>query len=177
MFTIWVSIAALSIFALIAELLLNYANNYLVYQEDSIKERIDTLLPQSQCGQCGYLNCYFYAEAIANNGESINKCIPGGEIVMLNIAKQINAEPQQIEEKPSLLSDKELVAWINESQCIGCTKCSQVCPVDAIIGTTRMIHTVVSDYCTGCSLCIAPCPTSCIKMQSTTKNTTIQLDL
>lgn len=117
-------------------------------------EKIDHILPQSQCGQCGYPGCRPYADAIAHNGETINKCAPGGEQAMLKIAELLNVEPQALDEDK--LTPERKVAFIDEANCIGCTKCIQACPVDAIVGTTRALHTVVEDLCTGCDLCVAP---------------------
>lgn len=140
---------------------------------DPIVKQVEAMLPQSQCGQCGYPGCRPYAEAVALQGEQINKCGPGGEAMMLKLAEKLNIDPQPLDGDASDLQPALKVAWIDESNCIGCTKCIQACPVDAIIGTTRAVHTVVSDLCTGCDLCVAPCPTDCIELRlvaTTTSN-------
>lgn len=114
-----------------------------------------------------------YAEAVANNGEMINKCAPGGEQVMLKIAELLNVDPQPIDGDESAQNPVRKVAIIDEENCIGCTKCIQACPVDAIVGATRAMHTVIEDLCTGCDLCVAPCPTDCIELvpvKTTTAN-------
>jgi electron transport complex protein RnfB len=126
--------------------------------------RIDALLPQTQCTRCGYAGCRPYADAIALGDAAINQCPPGGaatiralagllgrEVVPLNPANGIEAPPR--------------VAWIDESRCIGCGRCLAPCPVDAIVGASRFMHTVVEDLCTGCELCIAPCPVDCIELR------------
>lgn len=128
--------------------------------ESSLVEQIDTLLPQTQCGQCGYPGCRPYAEAI-NHGDAINKCPPGGEATITALADLLGRTPEPLDgEAPS----EDLVAFIREDECIGCTKCIQACPVDAIIGAAKQMHTVIEDECTGCDLCLDPCPVDCIDM-------------
>ena len=157
--SIAIAIFTLGILAAIFGALLGYSSLRFKVKEDPIVEELDAILPQTQCGQCDYPGCKPYAQAIAN-GENINKCPPGGEAVMRKLAERMGIEPQELEgeDKP------KLVAFINEDLCIGCTKCIQACPVDAIFGSTRQMHTVISDECTGCELCVAPCPTDCIDM-------------
>lgn len=162
---IWIAIVALSLLSLVFGGLLGYASRRFKVEEDPIVEQIDELLPQSQCGQCGYPGCKPYAEAVGNQGESINKCTPGGEQTMLRIAALLNIEPQPIDGDETAKQPEKKIAWIDESNCIGCTKCIQACPVDAIVGATRAMHTVITDLCTGCDLCVAPCPTDCIEMR------------
>ncbi|MCA7012286.1 electron transport complex subunit RsxB [Dickeya dadantii] len=164
MITIWVAIAALSALALVFGLILGFASRRFQVEEDPVVEQLDAMLPQSQCGQCGYPGCRPYAEAIALNNEQINKCVPGGEPLMLKLAERMNVEPQPLDaEAPQ--KPESLVAWVDEDNCIGCTKCIQACPVDAIVGTTRAVHTVIRDLCTGCNLCVPPCPTDCIELR------------
>jgi Na+-translocating ferredoxin:NAD+ oxidoreductase subunit B len=165
MSAIVIAIIALSLLALLFGALLGYAARRFAVEEDPIVEQIDALLPQSQCGQCGYPGCKPYADAVGNQGEAINKCAPGGEQTMLRLAELLNIDPQPIEGDASVLEPVRKVAWIDESNCIGCTKCIQACPVDAIVGATRAMHTVLVDACTGCDLCVAPCPTDCIEMR------------
>ncbi|VFP81711.1 electron transport complex subunit RsxB [Candidatus Erwinia haradaeae] len=163
MYTLCVAIGALSALSLICGALLGYASKYFIVKKDPIIDQIDNLLPQSQCGQCGYPGCLPYANAISVNNENINKCVPGGTETMLQIADMLNIEPQPLSNS-STEKYQNIVAWINENNCIGCTKCIHVCPVDAIIGSKRVIHTVFSDICTGCQKCISHCPTQCIEM-------------
>lgn len=163
MSALWVPIAVLSALGLLFGLALGYAARRFEVEEDLIAEQIDNILPQSQCGQCGYPGCRPYAEAVAN-AEMINKCTPGGEPVMLKLAELLNVEPQPLGSNIAAELVRH-VAYIDEVNCIGCTKCIQVCPVDAIVGTSRTMHTVITDFCTGCDLCVAPCPTDCIEMR------------
>jgi electron transport complex protein RnfB len=132
---------------------------------DHITDQIDDLLPQTQCGQCGFAGCRPYAEAIAANGAEINQCPPGGMAGVRALAALLGREvialnPTNGSETP------RAVALIDEAVCIGCTKCIQACPVDAIIGSATLMHTVLIDECTGCELCIPPCPVDCITMPS-----------
>ncbi|UYA60378.1 electron transport complex subunit RsxB [Pectobacterium colocasium] len=165
MTAIWIAIAALSALALAFGLVLGYASRRFEVENDPIVEEVEAMLPQSQCGQCGYPGCRPYAEAVALNGENINKCGPGGEAMMLKLAEKLNVDPQPLEGDADVQAPARHVAWIDESNCIGCTKCIQACPVDAIIGSTKAVHTVVSDLCTGCDLCVSPCPTDCIELR------------
>lgn len=124
--------------------------------------QIDQLLPQTQCGECGYPGCKPYAEAIAN-GEAINKCLPGGDDTITNLALLLNKKIIPLDGH----AISKRVAVIREAECIGCTKCIQACPVDAILGTAKQMHTVINDECTGCDLCVDPCPVDCIDMIAT----------
>lgn len=122
-------------------------------------EEINQLLPQTQCGHCGYKGCLPYAEAVAE-GEAINRCAPGGEQTIDELAKLLNRPYQPLDThfRPPA------VAVIREAECIGCTKCIQACPVDAIIGAPTFMHTVIEQDCTGCDLCVDACPVDCIDM-------------
>jgi electron transport complex protein RnfB len=131
-------------------------------KDEALIEQIDALLPQTQCGQCGYAGCQPYAAAIAQ-GEAINQCPPGGAAGVRRLAALLGrpATPLALPEKPPA------IARIDEAACIGCTLCIQACPVDAIIGAARQMHTVVAAWCTGCELCLPPCPTVCVNMLPT----------
>ncbi len=131
-------------------------------ESDPVLERIEALLPQTQCGQCNYPGCRPYAEALANGDAAVNQCPPGGEAGIRALADLLGIEPMPFdpgngEEKP------KTVARIDELACIGCTLCIQACPVDAILGATKQMHTVIESECTGCDLCLPPCPVDCIE--------------
>ncbi|MBB70917.1 MAG: hypothetical protein CMF50_00790 [Legionellales bacterium] len=123
---------------------------------------IDALLPQTQCGDCTYSGCMPYAKAIAEEGDSIDRCLPGGVKTLKALAALTGqaAEPY-LDEMANKQKPHQVVA-IREAECIGCTKCIQACPVDAIAGAAKLMHTVIEDECTGCELCIEPCPMDCI---------------
>ncbi|MGK2946514.1 MAG: electron transport complex subunit RsxB [Candidatus Malihini olakiniferum] len=161
---IWIAIAAVSLLGLVLGLILGFASHRFHVAADPIVDRVEAILPQSQCGQCGYPGCRPYAEAVALHGEQINQCGPGGEAMILRLAEELNIDPQPLNGDTPGPQPALKVAWIDESNCIGCTTCIQACPVDAIIGITQAAHTVVSALCTGCNLCISPCPTECIKL-------------
>ncbi len=144
--------------------LLGYAVVAFRVKKNPLVEQINAILPQTQCGQCGYPGCRPYAEALANNDEAINKCPPGGEAGIRALAALLDKDVETLdaehgEEKPLM------VAYIREDECIGCTKCIQACPVDAILGAAKLMHTVISEECTGCDLCVDPCPVDCIEMR------------
>lgn len=124
---------------------------------------IDKMLPQTQCGQCGYPGCRPYADAIAG-GAPANLCIPGGEPLALKLSEQLGRAYQRVNAPHGNGPAPRLVAFIREAECIGCTKCIQACPVDAIVGAAKLMHTVIVDQCTGCDLCVEPCPVDCIDM-------------
>lgn len=127
-------------------------------------EQIDAVLPQTQCGLCTFKGCMPYAEALAQEQAEINLCPPGGVDGLFAIAELLHKDATpfvtEMEQKAKLPS----IAVIREAECIGCTKCIQACPVDAILGSAKQMHTVITDECTGCELCIAPCPVDCIDM-------------
>ena len=128
-------------------------------------QRIDALLPQTQCGKCGHPGCKPYAEGIAR-GEAINKCPPGGKETIAGLAQLLSVPVLDLDTRRGEAPAQ--VAYIREAECIGCTKCIQACPVDAIVGAAKLMHTVIIDECTGCDLCVAPCPVDCIEMRPTT---------
>ncbi len=130
---------------------------------DTLADRIDALLPQTQCEQCGFHGCRPYAEAIAADEADINQCPPGGQAGIDALARLLGRQgkpldPEHGVEKPRML------ARVIEDECIGCTKCIQVCPVDAIVGAGKQMHTVIADHCTGCELCVPACPVDCIAL-------------
>lgn len=129
--------------------------------EEMLATRIDALLPQTQCTKCGYRGCRPYAEAIAAGEADIDRCPPGGEPGIARLAALL-ARPAPPLDASRGIPGVERVAIIDEALCIGCTLCIQACPVDAIVGASKRMHTVLADACTGCELCIAPCPVDCI---------------
>ncbi len=130
---------------------------------EALVARIDAVLPQTQCTRCGYPACRPYAEAIARGEAAINRCPPGGAEGVRTLAR-ITGRPVLPLDPACGIETPTRVAIIDEDACIGCTKCIQACPVDAIVGASKLMHTVVADLCTGCELCVAPCPVDCIAM-------------
>lgn len=127
-------------------------------------EHIEALLPQTQCGKCGTPNCRSYAEAIAD-GTPINRCVPGGAETIAELAALTDRPVLALDPGFGIEPDTHRVAWIREDECIGCTKCIQVCPVDAIVGAAKLMHTIIEEECNGCDLCIAACPVDCIDIR------------
>lgn len=128
-------------------------------------DAIDALLPQTQCTKCGYDGCRPYAEAIAAGEADINQCPPGGEAGIQALAKLLGRAVKPLNPAYGQELPVPLVAWVDEAVCIGCTRCIQACPVDAIVGASKRMHTVISSECTGCELCIPPCPVDCIHLR------------
>jgi electron transport complex protein RnfB len=128
-------------------------------------DAIDALLPQTQCTRCGYTGCKPYAEAIASGAAGINQCPPGGSATIGALATLLHREALPLNPANGV-EGPTLVALIDENACIGCTKCLPPCPVDAIVGARKQMHTVIAEHCTGCELCVAPCPVDCIRMVS-----------
>ncbi|KEI72899.1 electron transport complex subunit RsxB [Endozoicomonas elysicola] len=157
------AIGALLALALIFGAILGFASIRFKVEGNPIVDQINEILPQTQCGQCGYPGCRPYAEAIAN-GDAINKCPPGGQATINTLADLLDVEPEPLDAEHGQESVTK-VAFIREAECIGCTKCIQACPVDAILGAAKQMHTVISDECTGCDLCVEPCPVDCIEMR------------
>lgn len=127
-------------------------------------EQIDALLPQTQCGKCGFGGCWPYAEAISQNQAAINQCPPGGQSGVDRLAALLGQPSLPLNPEFGIEQPRQ-VAVIDEALCIGCTKCLPPCPTDAIIGASKYLHIVITELCTGCELCIAPCPVDCIQMQ------------
>jgi electron transport complex protein RnfB len=126
--------------------------------------RIDALLPQTQCTRCGYAGCRPYAEAIARSEADINHCPPGGAATIRALADLLGQEARPLDPANGVESAPS-IAWIDEARCIGCARCLAPCPVDAIIGAAKFIHTVLIERCTGCGLCLPPCPVDCIELR------------
>jgi Na+-translocating ferredoxin:NAD+ oxidoreductase subunit B len=155
--------------ALVLGAILGYAAVRYRVQEDPIVEKIDAILPQTQCGQCGFPGCKPYAEAIAKGEAEINRCPPGGEEGVKKLAALLGVEPKPLDASRGEPKPKS-VAVIDENLCIGCTLCIQACPVDAILGAAKHMHTILASECTGCELCVAPCPVDCISMHPISGN-------
>ena len=161
-FAILTALLAIGLLALFFGVVLGFAAVKFKVESDPLVEQIDQILPQTQCGQCGYPGCTPCAEAIAN-GDEINKCPPGGDVTIKKLADLMGVEAKSLDSAHGE-EDIKKVAYIREDECIGCTKCIQACPVDAILGAAKQMHTVIVDECTGCDLCVDPCPVDCIDM-------------
>jgi Na+-translocating ferredoxin:NAD+ oxidoreductase subunit B len=130
----------------------------------TLAARIDALLPQTQCTRCGFAGCSPYAAAIAKGEARINQCPPGGAETISALAQLLN-QPVEPLNPVNGIEAAPLVAWIDETRCIGCARCLAPCPVDAIVGASKYMHTVLADRCTGCELCLPPCPVDCIELR------------
>jgi electron transport complex protein RnfB len=161
MYEVLIAIGLLTLLALVFGIILGFAALKFKVEGNPIVEQVEALLPQTQCGQCGYPGCRPYAEAIAG-GDNINKCPPGGTATMEKLALLMGVDPEPLNQEAQESIKK--VAYIREDECIGCTKCIQACPVDAILGAGKLMHTVIVADCTGCDLCVEPCPVDCIDM-------------
>jgi len=161
---ILIAIGALVVLALVFGAILGFAAIRFKVEGNPVVDQLDALLPQTQCGQCSYPGCRPYAEAIAQGDEKINKCPPGGESTINAIADLLGVDPEPLDAEHGEEKDVKLLAVIREDECIGCTKCIQACPVDAILGAAKQMHTVIAKECTGCDLCVEPCPVDCIDM-------------
>jgi electron transport complex protein RnfB len=158
-----IAIISISLLGALFGLGLGWAAGRFRVESDPVVEQINATLPQTQCGQCNYPGCRPYAEAIAAGEAGINQCPPGGDSGIQALANLLGVEalplnPENGKEKP------RSVAVIDEESCIGCTLCIQACPVDAILGASKFMHTVIEETCTGCDLCLPPCPVDCIDM-------------
>ena len=159
--TILTAVITIAALAAVAGLLLAIASRRLPPGASDLEDRIDALLPQTQCAQCGYPGCRPYARAIAAEAAPINLCPPGGDETVARLAGLLGREKLPL---PDPAPAGRVVAVIDESTCIGCMHCRRACPVDAIVGTQHRMHTIITDECTGCELCIAPCPVDCITL-------------
>ena len=135
--------------------------------DHALIDAIDALLPQTQCTRCGYAGCRPYAQAVASGQAGINQCPPGGDATIRALAARLGREYQALNPANGV-EQAPRVAVIDEERCIGCAKCLPACPVDAIVGAQRFMHTVVSAQCNGCELCLPPCPVDCIDMRPLT---------
>jgi electron transport complex protein RnfB len=127
-------------------------------------EQINSLLPQTQCEECGYPGCKPYADAIVNNNAELDLCKPGGTATLKALGELLDEPVTYAIAKVQARTEKKKLAVIDESLCIGCVKCIKACPVDAIVGAKKLMHTVIETECTGCQLCIDPCPMDCIDL-------------
>ncbi len=157
------ALLTLGALAALIGLVLGYAAVRFRVESDPVIDQIDKLLPQTQCGQCTYPGCRPYAEAIATGTADINQCPPGGESTIQALADLLGKDPKPLNPEHGEHSEKTVVV-IDEQTCIGCTLCIQACPVDAILGAAKQMHTVIAAECTGCDLCIPPCPVECIEV-------------
>ena len=160
------SILIMALGAVVLGAALGYASVKFKVEGDPLVEKIEAILPQTRSGQCGYPGCRPYAEAINKGEADINLCPPGGMEGVAKLADLLGREVKALEaeERP------KAVALIDEQTCIGCTLCIQACPVDAIVGAAKQMHTIIADLCTGCELCLPPCPVECITMEPITEN-------
>ncbi len=159
MFTVIITIAVITS---LAGILLAYSAIRFKVEGNPVVDKIDALLPQTQCGQCSYAGCRPYAEAIANGEADINQCPPGGETTIIALADLLDVEVKPLNAENGEAKTAATIVRIDEQVCIGCTLCIQACPVDAILGAAKQMHTVIESECTGCDLCIPPCPVDCI---------------
>jgi electron transport complex protein RnfB len=151
--------------AALSSMALAYASGHAPRDRERLIDRIDALLPQTQCGRCTYTGCRPYATAIASGEADINQCPPGGMRTVTALADLLGRTARPVDPRFGTMPSTPAVAWIDEPACIGCTKCIQACPVDAIVGAPQFMHTVIAEQCTGCELCIPPCPVDCIEMR------------
>jgi electron transport complex protein RnfB len=165
------AILILGLLALAFGLLLGYAAVRFRVEGDPVSDMVDQLLPQTQCGQCGFPGCRPYAEAVAKGEAEINQCVPGGENTVRSLANLLGKDVQPVDAERGAAKPKAL-AVIDENLCIGCTLCLQACPVDAIVGAAKHMHTVIAGECTGCELCVPVCPVDCIRMEPIRAETT-----
>ncbi len=157
---------ALAVAAALAAVLgsaLGWAATRITPDADPLVARIDALLPQTQCGQCQYPGCRPYAAAIASGAADIDRCPPGGEATVRALAALLDRPLRPVDPAYGSVKPPQ-VAWIDEERCIGCARCLPACPVDAIVGAARQMHTVIAAQCTGCELCLPPCPVDCIEL-------------
>jgi electron transport complex protein RnfB len=157
------ALLVMSALALLLGAVLGFSAIKFKVEGNPLVDKIDAILPQTQCGQCSYPGCKPYATAIAAGEADINRCPPGGEEGIRKLAELLGRDFIPFGEDTAAPKPKS-VAFIDENICIGCTLCIQACPVDAIAGAAKQMHTIIESECTGCELCVAPCPVDCISM-------------
>lgn len=157
------AVTFLTLAGLIAGLALTKIARRMSPSSERLIERIDQVLPQTQCAQCGFPGCRPYAEAIASGAAPINRCPPGGTTTIAALADLLGKDAVPLDAACGA-AQPALIAFIDEDICIGCARCLAACPVDAIVGAHQYMHTVLRDECTGCELCLAPCPVDCITL-------------
>jgi len=168
------SLLIISTVALIFGFIVMWVSKKFKVEGNPIIDQINAILPQTQCGQCDFPGCKPYATAIANGDAAINQCPPGGDEGIKQLAELLDLEVLELNPENGDEKTIDMVVEIVEEDCIGCTKCIQVCPVDAIVGAAKQMHTVILDACTGCDLCIPACPVDCIITIPAPMPTTIQ---
>ena len=134
--------------------------------QEELASRVNELLPQTQCGRCTFAGCRPYAAALARGEADINQCPPGGDDTAMALARLLGRVPKPVDLRFGTVPTQPPVAYIDEEACIGCAKCIPACPVDAIVGAQRYMHTVIAVECTGCELCVPVCPVDCIEMNA-----------
>jgi H+/Na+-translocating ferredoxin:NAD+ oxidoreductase subunit B len=160
--TFLTAVVTVAVLAGLAGLLLGIASQRLPPAANDLVERVNALLPQTQCAQCGYPGCKPYARAVVEQQAPINLCPPGGAETVERLAELLGRDALPLSDPAPV---GRSVAVIDEASCIGCTHCRAACPVDAIVGAQQLMHTVITAECTGCELCIAPCPVDCISLR------------
>lgn len=161
--TLWPAVGVAASLAVVLGAALGWLATRLRADPDSLVERLDALLPQTQCGLCRYPGCRPYAVAIARGEADTDRCPPGGEATARALAMLLGREPRTVDPRYGETRPPQ-VAMIDEARCIGCALCLPACPVDAIVGAPRFVHTVIESQCTGCELCLPPCPVDCIAL-------------
>jgi Na+-translocating ferredoxin:NAD+ oxidoreductase subunit B len=161
---VWLACTIAAVLAAACGIALGWAASRLPPATDRVVDQVDALLPQTQCGQCDFPGCRPYAEAIARGEAGIDRCAPGGEPTVRALAQLLDRPARPVDPAYGLTKGA-LVAFIDEDRCIGCARCLPACPVDAIVGSHRFMHTVIARQCTGCERCLAPCPVDCITLR------------
>jgi electron transport complex protein RnfB len=155
------SILPLTLLVMVFGLVLGWVASRFRVDSDPVSDMVDALLPQTQCGQCGYRGCRPYADAISRKEADINQCPPGRDAGIRTLADLLGREQKPLNPENDGATSPTVVV-IDEQRCIGCTLCIQACPVDAIVGASKLMHTVFETECTGCNRCLPPCPVDCI---------------
>jgi electron transport complex protein RnfB len=158
------AVAVLTFLAGLFGLVLGYSAVRFRVERDPVVDQIEGLLPQTQCGQCGYAGCRPYAEAVAAGEVDIDRCVPGGANTVAALADLLGRDPRPVDGAVEAARPRQ-VAVVDEAWCVGCTLCIQACPVDAVVGAPKHMHTILRSECTGCELCVEPCPVECIHME------------